>query len=110
MFQYKKYLISKTDNFEPTQFPNVVNELNLLKKNLSSPEIANKADILISHFKKSTTETNLSESNADISSLFSSGDFTTTHLKALFECSEGNKLFQKQYEVYLRKEFSDLTI
>lgn len=103
MFQYKKYLISKTDSFEPTQFPNVVNELNLLKKHLNSPSIEYKPEILISYFKKRGLETEWIAANPDLSSLISSGVFTTTHLEALFECSEGNTEFQKQYEKYLRK-------
>jgi hypothetical protein len=106
MFQYKKYLISKTDSFEPTQFPNVVNELIALKKNLDSSGIAYKEDILISYFRKRSLEADWIMANPDLSSLISSGVFTTTHLEALFECSEGNREFQKQYERYLRKSLS----
>ena len=96
MFQYKKYLISKTDSFEPTQFPTVVNELNILKKNLNSSGIAYKEDILISYFRKKSLEADWIMANPDLSSLISSGVFSTTHL-------EGNKEFQKQYERFLRK-------
>ncbi len=106
MFQYKKYLISKTDNFEPTQFPNVVNELMTLKKSLSSSGIANKEEVLISHFKKRSLGEDGMMANPDLSSLISSGAFATTHLEALFECSEGNKDFQKQYEKYLRESLA----
>ena len=108
MFQYKKYLISKTDSFEPTQFPNVINELKALKKNLSSSGIVYKEDILISYFKKRSLEGDGIMTNPDLSSLISSGVFTTTHLEALFECSEGNKEFQKQYEKYLRNNLAVL--
>lgn len=106
MFQYKKYLISKTDNFEATQFPHVVNELNTLKKNLPSSGIAHKEDILISYFKKRSLSPDWITANPDLSSLVSSGVFTTTHLEALFECSEGNKEFQKEYEKYIRTSLS----
>ena len=106
MFQYKKYLISKADSFEPTQFPNVINELNTLKKNLTSSGIAYKEDILISYFKKRSFEEDWIMANPDLSSLISSGVFTTTHLEALFECSEDNKEFQNQYEKYLRKSLA----
>ena len=106
MFQYKKYLISKTDSFEPTQFPNVINELNTLKKNLISSGIAYKEDILISYFRKRSLESDWIMANPDLSSLISSGVFTTSHLEALFECSEGNREFQKQYESYLRKSLT----
>lgn len=106
MFQYKKYLISKTDSFESTQFPHVINELNTIKKNLTSSGIAYKEDMLISYFKKRSLESDWIVANPDLSSLISSGVFTTTHLEALFECSEGNKDFQKQYERYLRKSLS----
>ena len=103
MFQYKKYLISKTDSFEPTQYPNVINELNTLKKNLTSSGIAYKEDILISYFKKKSLEKDWIMANPDLSSLISSGVFTTTHLEALFECSGDNKEFQNQYEKFLRE-------
>lgn len=106
MFQYKKYLISKTDSFEPTQFPNVVSELNTLKKNLTSSGIAYKEEILISYFKKRSLEADWIMANPDLSSLVSSGVFSTTHLEALFECSEGNKEFQKQYERFLRNSLA----
>ena len=106
MFQYKKYLISKTDSFEPTHFPNVINELMTLKKNLYSSGIAYKEEILISYFKKRSLEEDWIMANPDLSSLISSGVFTTTHLEALFECSEGNKDFQKQYEKYLRESLA----
>jgi len=107
MFQYKKYLISKSDSFEPTQFPNAVNELKMVKKTLSSSGIADKEDILISYFKKRSLEPDWIMAHPDLSSLISSGAFTTEHLKALFECSEGNNDFQKQYEKYLRKSLAD---
>ena len=106
MFQYKKYLISKTDSFEPTNFPNVVNELIALKKNLTTTEVAYKEDILINFLRKRSLEPEWIMANPDLSSLVSSGVFTTTHLEALFECSEDNKEFQKQYEKYLRKSFA----
>lgn len=106
MFQYKKYLISKTDNFEPTNFPNVVSELNTLKKNLTTTELAFKEDILISYLRKQSLESEWIMANPDLSTLVTSGVFATTHLEALFECSQNNKEFQKQYEKYLRKSLS----
>jgi len=106
MFQYKKYLISKTDSFEPTQFPNVINELDKLKKNLTASGVAYKEEILISYFKKRSLEADWITTNPDLSSLISSGVFTTTHLEALFECSEDNKEFQKQYERFLRNSLA----
>jgi len=106
MSQFKKYLIGKTDNFEPTQFPNVVSELNKLKKNLTSSGIAYKEDILISYFRKRSLEADWIMANPDLSSLISSGVFTTTHLESLFECSKGNEKFQKQYEKFLRQSLA----
>lgn len=102
MFKYKKYLISKTDSFEPTQFPHVINELNSLKKELGTSGVSYTEDILISYFRKRSLESDEVISNPDLNNLINSGVFTTTHLEALFECSEGNKEFQKQYEKYLR--------
>jgi hypothetical protein len=107
---YKKYLIAKTDSFHATQFPNMVNELNVLKKNIVSLQIAYKEEILISYFKKRSLEPDWIMANPDLSSLISSGVFKTVHLEALFECSEGNKEFQKQYETYLRNSFAEQEI
>lgn len=107
MYPYKKYLISKSDSFEPFQFPNVVNELQMVKKNLTTSGIAYKEDILISYLKKRSIEADWIMANPDLTSLITSGVFTTDHLKALFECSEGNKEFQRQYETYLRKSLAD---
>ena len=103
MFPYKKYLIRESDSFDPFQFPNVVNELKIVKKNLTSSGIAYKEDILISYFKKRSLKAGWMMANSDLSSLISSGVFTTDHLESLFECSEGNNEFQNQYEEYLRK-------
>lgn len=107
MLHYKKYLISKTDNFEPTQYPNVVNELKTLKKSLISSGFAYKEDILISYFRRRSLEADWISANPDLSNLFNSGVFETIHLEALFECSEGNKGFQKQYENFLRKSLAN---
>ena len=107
MFQYKKYLIGRSDSFDPFQFPNVVNELKIVKKNLASSGIAYKEDRLISYFKKRSLEADWIMANSDLSSLISSGIFTTEHLESLFECSEGNNEFQNQYEKYLRKSLAD---
>lgn len=107
---YKKYLIAKTDNFEPDQFPNMVNELTSLKNNLTSSDIAYKEEILISYFRKRSLEQDWIMANPDLSSLISSGVFATSHLQALFECSEGNKEFQKEYEKYLRKNLAVLEV
>jgi len=107
MFQYKKYLIGRSDSFDPFQFPNVVNELKMVKKNLASSGIAYKEDRLISYFKKKSLEADWIVANSDLGNFISNGTFTTDHLKALFECSEGNVDFQKQYEKYLRKTLAD---
>jgi len=107
MFPYKKYLIRKSDSFDPFQFPNVMNELKVVKKNLTSSGIAYKEDILISYFKKRSLKADWLTANSDLSNLISSGVFTTEHLESLFECSEGNNEFQNQYEKYLRKTLAD---
>ena len=107
MFQYKKYLIGKSDSFDPYQFPKVVNELKMVKKNLTYSGIAYKEDMLISYFKKRSLDADWIPANSDLSSLISNSVFTTDHLEALFECSEGNIDFQKQYEKYLRKTLAD---
>ena len=106
MSQYKKYLISKTDSFEPTQFPNVVKELKNLKKDLTTSEIAYKEDILISYFRKRSLEPDWIMANPELSTLISSGVFTTIHIESLFECSKGNKEFQNQYEKFLRNSLA----
>lgn len=107
---YKKYLIAKTDNFEPDQFPNMVNELTTLKNNLTSSDLVYKEEILISYFRKRSLDPDWIMANPDLSSLISSGVFATSHLQALFECSEGNKEFQKEYEKYLRKNLAVLQV
>ena len=107
MSLYKKYLISRTDSFEPSQFPNVMDELKTLKKILISSGIVYKEDILSSFFRKKCFEADWIEDNGDLSHLINSGTFRTIHLQALFDCSEDNKEFQKQYENFLTKSLAD---
>jgi hypothetical protein len=84
-----------------------MNELKMVKKNLTSSGIAYKEDKLISYFKKRSVEADWMLANSEFSSLISSSVFATDHLEALFECSEGNSEFQNQYEKYLRKALAD---
>ena len=107
MSLYKKYLISRNDSFEPSQFPNVMDELKTLKKMLISSGFAYKQDILSSLFRKKCFEADWIMTNPGLNNLINSGSFTTTHLHALYDCSEDNKEFQKQYENFLTKSLSD---
>lgn len=107
MFQYKKYLISKTDSFQPTNFPKVMNELSALKKNLNGSSTPQNTETFISFLRKRSSASELIRANPEFSNLINSDVIATTHLTSLFECSEDNKEFQKQFEDYIRKSLHE---
>lgn len=103
MLQYKKYRIKETDSFQPDDFPKVIDELTELNKGISATPAAHKEGILISFFKKRSINTIWAKENPELTSLITSGAFSTGNLESLFDSSDMNKQFQEGYENYIRE-------
>jgi len=103
MLMYKKYRIKADDEFRPGDFPKVINELDALLVFIASLPVVYKKEILLSFLKKQSLHDDWITANPELTSLVSSGVFTTDHLESLFDACKQNKQFHQEYEDYICK-------
>ena len=105
MYQYSKYNIKATDNFNPDDFPKVVDELIAINNKIAGQPGLYKEEIIISFLKNHSFQESWISANPGLTAQFSSGEFVITHLESLFESSKSNQQFAGEYEAYIRKYF-----
>ena len=101
MYQYTKYRINTTDNFNADDFPKVVTELTELNNALINLSGTHKKEIVVSFLKKHSLDSDWITANPELTGLISSGIFNTANMESLFESSQTNKEFQQQYENFI---------
>jgi hypothetical protein len=106
MLNYKKYKIRADDNFQPSDFPKVLNELMDLNTAISNIPAVYKKEILISFLKRHSLHADWLTANPELSSIISKKGLATDHLESLFDSCQQNKQFLQQYEDYICESIS----
>lgn len=101
MFLHKKYDIKDTDRFAPGIYPEIVNELSLIRKGIMQMPPYHKQDIIISYFKTHSLKNSWILRNPLLTGLIVSGFFQSRHIEALFESCRRSKLFTDDFEQYI---------
>jgi|HubBroStandDraft_6_1064221.scaffolds.fasta_scaffold3030689_1 hypothetical protein len=107
MINYKYYRIKDSDIFNEWDYPNVVNELELLKNGISQLSTIKKEDIVISYLKDHSIDDQLIADNPALTELISSGSIPISHLERLFESCRTNKRFTDDFEAYIRNTLTE---
>jgi hypothetical protein len=105
MKQYNKYLIRSTDQFDPINFPSIVDEVQLIDEGTVSLPPFFKTEILISFLKDGSLEDSWTKANPELTDLVTSGSLLKGNIESLFESCRSNPVFRQEFETYLKKEF-----
>jgi hypothetical protein len=108
MIKYNHYNIKESDNFNEFDFPNVTNELELLKEGLSHLPGTHKGDIVISYLKDHAVSDLWTNDNPQVTQLISSGSFVISNLEWLFESCRTHKRFSDEFEEYIKKTINQM--
>jgi hypothetical protein len=101
MFLHKNYDIKDTDRFAPGAYPEIVNELSLIRKGVMQMPPYHKQDIIISYFKMHSLKNSWIQRNPLLTGLIVSGVFQSGHIEALFDSCRRSKIFTDDLEQYI---------
>ena len=106
MFQYRRYNIKDTDQFQPDDYPKVLNELTDINKDTAGLPGLHKEDILLSFLKDQSVNSDFLNANPAFGGLVTSRHFNTIHLESLFDSCRLNQTFTRELEKFIRESIS----
>jgi len=106
MFQYKQYVVSDTDQFDPLQYSLVTDELAVIIKHTKHISPLFKTGIIISYVKDHSIKNEWIKANRGLTEMMASGSLPVRHTEALFESCRYNIVFRQQLEEFLTRGLS----
>jgi hypothetical protein len=107
MFKYQKYLIKKTDQFNPSNYPGIEENLKLIASKTSDKLTNFKTEMLLSFAKGHSIKIEYANDNPQLAEMISSRTLAVKDLEELFESSRNNPGFQKSLEKYVKEWFEN---
>lgn len=105
MKQYHKYSITESENFEPGNCPDVVNQIITLRDQLAELPQETKINIIISFLKDHCINTAWINKNPGVANKMVSGTLAISEIEKYFESCKTNKIFLKDFENFIREQF-----
>lgn len=99
-----KYTISSTDVFNQADYPDITEELILFKQSAAALSNSDKATMLISFVKDHMIRSDLVRAHPELVSYITSRQTVVKHLEHLFKSCRANVPFQKDFEIYIRRQ------
>lgn len=99
---YINYIIKDSDTFDQRHYYDVELELTSLNKSIAHIESNVKSEIVISFLKDHCIHTDLLTGNKKLAETITSGFLKLHHTESLFQSCQGNKMFLKDFEAYVR--------
>jgi hypothetical protein len=107
MFQYNKYLIKETDQFDPNDFAFVEEEMNIIREQTKNLPPFFKIEMIISFLKNHSLANEWTNKNPELTELITSGALSGGNIESLFASCRNKPFFSHQLEQYLVKIFSE---
>jgi hypothetical protein len=92
------YQIKPSDSFSENMYPEVIQELLVLRERSLPMQSAFKTDIVISFLKDHCIKVEWLAMNGAVCKLITSGSLSISHLESLFSACRTNILFLKAFE------------
>jgi hypothetical protein len=102
MVAYRKYNIQDTDRFVADYYPEMVNELAVMRSYMSPIFCNNKGEIVVSYLKDHCLRNSWIKGNPELIKLITSGFLLVSHTESLFESCRRNKPFSDDFEDYIK--------
>lgn len=94
------------NNFDPYDYPQVEEELTLIRRETGHLPSANKAQIIISYYKDHSLKGEWVKDSPELVRMITSRHFRPRHLEALFDSSRSNSAFLGGLERHIERVFS----
>jgi hypothetical protein len=107
MFQYNKYLVKENDQFDPTEFPFVEEEMTIIREKTEHLPQFFKPEMIVSFLKDHSLANEWIKKNPELTELITSGALSARNIESLFESCRDRPFFRQQMEQYLKKVFSE---
>ena len=107
MFQYNKYLVKETDQFDPSEFSFVDEEMTIIREKTEHLPPFFKIEMIVSFLKGQSLANEWTKKNPELTELITSGALSARNIESLFESCRNRPFFRQQLEQYLKKVFSD---
>jgi undecaprenyl pyrophosphate synthase len=99
---YKKYLIKDSDDFQASQFPQIIEDLEEIIRATAGVSAVNYADMLLSICKGHGMKAEWTTAHPDFAEKISTQSLPVKNLEALFDSCSRNPGFERQLEAYIR--------
>lgn len=109
MSRYNKYLIKKTDNFDPGYFTAVYDEIQTIKEQTESLPSLKKAEILLSYLKGLPLQNDWIQANPEVVRLVTSGTIVNSRTLSLFDSCREFTAFRQQLETFVLAELASMS-
>ena len=100
--KYNKSFIGLTDQFDPSNYPAVNDEICLINERTGAVPINFKVEIIISFLKDHSLQNKWIDANPELTDLVTSQILFTGSIESLFDCCRSNPNFRQDLENYLR--------
>lgn len=104
---FQSYFISDTEQFVPSDFPQLTVSLQQVVVQLASWSQAPKAEMILSFVKDHSIRSQQVKDYPELAELISTKSLPLHVMEALFTSGRQNLLFKKQLEDYIRSYFID---
>lgn len=99
---YKKYLIKDSDNFQASQFPQIIEDLEEITRATAGVAAVDSADMLLSVCKGQGMKPEWAAAHPGFAEQISTRALPVKNLEALFDSCSKNPGFERQLEAYIR--------
>ncbi len=99
---YNLHTANQNTSFQHEFYPNVVSELEEIKRNTLRMSHHFKSEIIISYLKDRSLDMHWIAKNPKLTKYITSRSVSTSHLESLFESCRGNSSFLKELESFVR--------
>jgi hypothetical protein len=107
MFQYNKYLVKETDQFDPNEFSFVAEEMTVIREQTEHLPPFFKSEMIVSFLKDHSLANEWTKKNPELTELIASGALSARNIKSLFQSCKNRPFFRQQMEQYLKNAFSE---
>jgi len=106
MFEYPRFLVKDTDQFNSYNFPMIEDDIEGINAGTAHFPGTYKQEMLISFMKYNSMNENWVEANPLLAGAISSGTLPLANIGSLFSCSKNNFDFREQMSEYLQNNLT----
>ena len=104
--QYNKYLIGLADQFDPTNYSAVTDEVRRINEKTHAVPTQFKTEIIISFLKNHSLQNNWIGANPELTNMVASKMLFTGNIEQLFDSCRYIPVFRQALEDYLKEKFA----